>query len=497
MYHTIANGEVWRGEICNRAKDGSSYWVDTTIVPFLDKGGKPRQYMAIRADITERRRAEEARGWLAAIVESSEDAIISKDLQGIITAWNRGAEKVFGYSTSEAIGKPMLMLIPPERANEESDILERIRRGESVKHFETVRVRKDGTRVDISEAISPIRDASGATVGASKIARDITQRKQAEAARQLAEERYRRFVERTAAGVLRNTLDGRILESNDAMVRMLGYGSRAEFLSRPHPEIHYVNPEERRLLVERLKENGALNNYEACFQRKDGKPVWVVMSLVLVKGEDEDGDVLEATVIDVTERKQAEQRLSEQAEELSRQSLELLRSQQSLEDQARMLKLVMDSMGEGLIAADPNGHFLLWNDSADRLMGRRGDRSAHRAVDPPLQGFSARRDHALSGTRSAAGAGTARGTRASGIDRRTERTWEQSLSGSHGSPHERRRGRALRWSSGPTRHHRAQAGGRSAGPAGGATDAFPTCPGDPDSDAAIGAGQHWRRAGRG
>ncbi|MGB0012547.1 MAG: PAS domain S-box protein [Candidatus Sulfotelmatobacter sp.] len=147
--------------------------------------------------------------------------------------------------------------------------------------------------------------------------------------------------------------------------------ARAEFLSRPHPEIHYVNPEERRLLVERLKENGALNNYEACFQRKDGKPVWVVMSLVLVKGEDEDGDVLEATVIDVTERKQAEQRLSEQAEELSRQSLELLRSQQSLEEQARMLKLVMDSMGEGLIAADPNGHFLLWNDSADRLMGRR------------------------------------------------------------------------------------------------------------------------------
>ena len=225
--------------------------------------------------------------------------------------------------------------------------------------------------IDISEAISPIRDASGAIVGASKIARDITQRKQAEAARQLAEERYRRFVERTAAGVLRNTLDGRILESNDAMVRMLGYGSRAEFLSRPHPEIHYVNPEERRLLVERLKENGALNNYEACFQRKDGKPVWAVMSLVLVKGEDEDGDVLEATVIDVTERKQAEQRLSEQAEELSRQSLELLRSQQSLEEQARMLKLVMDSMGEGLIAADPNGHFLLWNDSADRLMGRR------------------------------------------------------------------------------------------------------------------------------
>ena len=87
--------------------------MDTTIVPFLEPRGKPRHYMAIRADITERKRAEEARGRLAAIVEFSDDAIISKDLQRIITAWNRGAEKVFGYSTSEAVGKPMLMLFPP------------------------------------------------------------------------------------------------------------------------------------------------------------------------------------------------------------------------------------------------------------------------------------------------------------------------------------------------------------------------------------------------
>ncbi len=101
-------------------------------------------FTSIRADITERKRAEEARGWLAAIVESSEDAIISKTLEGVITAWNRGAERTFGYSSAEAIGKPMMMLIPPERADEESDILDRIRRGESVKHFETVRMRKGG-----------------------------------------------------------------------------------------------------------------------------------------------------------------------------------------------------------------------------------------------------------------------------------------------------------------------------------------------------------------
>ena len=118
---------------------------------------------------------------LAAVVDCSDDAIISKDLNGTINAWNRGAEKIFGYSASEAVGRPMLMLFPPDRADEESDILARIRRGESVEHFETVRVRKDGKQIDVSVTISPVKDMNGTIVGASKIARDITERKQAEA----------------------------------------------------------------------------------------------------------------------------------------------------------------------------------------------------------------------------------------------------------------------------------------------------------------------------
>ena len=188
MYQTISHGKVWHGEVCNRAKDGSIYWVETTIVPFLDKNGKPRQYMALRTDVTERKRAEEARSYLANVVESSDDAIVAKTLTGTITAWNPGAEKLYGYSAAEALGRSMRTLIPPERALEEMEILARLRRGESVRHFDTVRVRKDGTYVDVSVTISPIRDKQGLIVGASNIGRDISERKRSEA--QLAEQAY-------------------------------------------------------------------------------------------------------------------------------------------------------------------------------------------------------------------------------------------------------------------------------------------------------------------
>jgi len=125
MYHTIANGEVWHGEICNRAKSDWIYWVDTTVFPFLDAYGKFRQYMAIRADITERKRAEEIRERLAAIVECCDDAVISKDLNGIITAWNRGAEKTFGHSSTEVSGEPRLILLPPDRRGGPDNLTDR------------------------------------------------------------------------------------------------------------------------------------------------------------------------------------------------------------------------------------------------------------------------------------------------------------------------------------------------------------------------------------
>ena len=149
--------------------------------PLLDETGAVIGGVNVLVDITDRKRAEGARAKLAAIVESSDDAIISKDVNGIIQSWNAGAERIFGYRAEEAVGQPLLtLLIPPERAAEEAMILERIRRGERIDHYETVRRRKDGSLLDVSLTVSPVIDDRGRIVGASKIARDVTERKRAE-----------------------------------------------------------------------------------------------------------------------------------------------------------------------------------------------------------------------------------------------------------------------------------------------------------------------------
>jgi PAS domain S-box-containing protein len=151
--------------------------------------------LAITRDITERKRAENAMRLLGAIVDSSDDAIISKDLRGTITSWNKSAERVFGYQADETIGRSVTMLIPPDRLDEEPGILARLQRGERVDHFETVRRHKDGSLIDVSLTISPVRDSAGTIIGASKIARDITERKRVEAALVESEGRFRQLAD--------------------------------------------------------------------------------------------------------------------------------------------------------------------------------------------------------------------------------------------------------------------------------------------------------------
>ena len=159
---------------------------DEHVFPFLDLLARQAADIIERARAEEERQhAEQAARLLASIVESSDDAIASKDLDGIVTSWNRGAEKLFGYAPEEMIGTPIAILIPPDRRNEQPEILARIRRGESIDHYETIRRRKDGTLVDISLTVSPIKDSSGKVIGASKIARDITETKEAQTRQEL------------------------------------------------------------------------------------------------------------------------------------------------------------------------------------------------------------------------------------------------------------------------------------------------------------------------
>ena len=153
--------------------------LDPSDAERVKDGEALRQTLAELEDTkTSLRESKERSQWLAAIIQSSDDAIIGKDLNGIITSWNKGAERIFGYSAEDAIGKSITILIPPERHHEEHTILRHIRRGDHVAHYETVRRRKDGSLIDISLTISPVRDTEGKVVGASKIARDITKRKQ-------------------------------------------------------------------------------------------------------------------------------------------------------------------------------------------------------------------------------------------------------------------------------------------------------------------------------
>jgi PAS domain S-box-containing protein len=182
----IARGErVEHYETVRRRKDGTLVEVSLSVSPIRDLRKRVIGASKIVRDISERRLAEETAAYLAAIVSSSTDAIVGKTLDGIVRSWNVAAERLFGYRADEAIGRAITPIIPPERLHEEDDALRRIRRGERVEHYETVRVRNDGTEVEVSLTISPVRNAAGVIIGASEVARDITERRQYEKEREL------------------------------------------------------------------------------------------------------------------------------------------------------------------------------------------------------------------------------------------------------------------------------------------------------------------------
>jgi len=194
-------------------------------------------------DVTERKQAERATSLLASIVDSSDDAILSKKLDGTITSWNQSAERLFGYKAQEAIGQHITLIVPWERRSEEEDILRRLARGERVEHFETVRRRKDGTQLDASLTISPIRDAAGRVIGASKVARDVSERKRIEVALRESEERFRAIFETTPECVKLVSADGTLLHMNGPGLQMVGARSADEVVGKNVYDL--IAPEDR------------------------------------------------------------------------------------------------------------------------------------------------------------------------------------------------------------------------------------------------------------
>jgi len=481
----------WEGELRHTTNQGVEVVVASRWTLQRDEQGAPTAILEINRDITERRRAEDLRERLAAIVDSSEDAIISKTLDGTVMAWNRGAEKVFGYSAAEIVGKSIRVLLPPNRRDEEADFLARIARGQSIDHFETARVRKDGTTIDVSVTISPIRDGAGVIVGASKIARDITERKHAEEAlrekeRRLSESQriahignwaydlmdpgrlewseelyrlygvssdtfvptvdsllglvvtedrpvIRKWMTDCAAGEKPAEMDFR-LRLPDGTVRVFSrrgelqydadnkpvrlVGTSQDITERRQAEAALRESEERLLAmangIPQLAFIGAADGSISWYNQRwyeftgttleqmqgwgwqsvqhpdylpkvlagwtaaiaAGTPFEMEFPLRGADGlfrafltrvmplKDSAGRVVRwfGTHTDISEFKQAQERLALQAEELRQ-------SRQALETKTYMMQSVLDSMVEGLVAADEHGKFTLWNPAAEKIMG--------------------------------------------------------------------------------------------------------------------------------
>jgi two-component system cell cycle sensor histidine kinase/response regulator CckA len=242
---------------------------------------------------------------LASLVESSDDAILAKDPFGIIQTWNSGAERLYGYEAAEVIGRSAILLLPPERAAEEAGILERIRRGERVDHFETTRLRKDGTLISVSLTVSPIRDAAGAIVGASHIARNVTERTRLEAATaQLAA-----IVSSSEDAMISKSLDGVILTWNAGAERVYGYTAeeaRFRHMSMLLPE---DREDEENAILERIRRGERVDHFETVRRHKDGHLIDVSVTISPIR--DNDGAVRGASHVarDITDRKKLQEQL--------------------------------------------------------------------------------------------------------------------------------------------------------------------------------------------
>jgi PAS domain S-box-containing protein len=342
----LALRREWEGELVHTRADGVGIIVLSSWIRHEAGEGIGGCVVEVNTDITERKQNEEAIERFAAIVQNSDDAIISKTLGGVITSWNPAAERMFGYSAEEAIGKPITFIFPPERYAEEAEMLARINRGELISHFETVRLRKDGRRIDISATISPLRDKKGKIIGASKILRDITEQRRSEQQLRLL---------RTCMANINDIImvtearsqdepDPTVIFINEAMERILGYSSAevigfspAKFLSDK------TDPRALADIREAIKNHRPIRR-QVVNRCKDGR------ELVM------DADI--SPIFDALGR-------CTHYVGIHRDVTELNGVMHRIEEQAKLL----DQTQDAILVRDLDGKVVFWNKAAERIYG--------------------------------------------------------------------------------------------------------------------------------
>jgi PAS domain S-box-containing protein len=329
MWGTILSGQVWRGEIVNRRKDGTLYIEELTITPVRGKAKEITHFVAIGQDITLRKQAEEARAQLAAIVESSDEAIISATLEGQILSWNEGAVRLFGYAADEIVGREVTTLVPPDHASDLRRFPELLRSGERVSRFVTACTRKDGSSVHVLVSMSPIYDKHGKVVSASAIVRDITERKQAEAA--LLEERHllHTLMDNLPDVIYFKDRESRFTRINQAHAKGFGLSDPAQaigkrdfdFFTGEHAQQAFADEQEI------IRTGQPMLGKEEKETWPDGHVTWVSSTKMALR--DARGNIVGTFGVsrDITERKEGEvamQKAMKAAEEANRAKSEFL-----------------------------------------------------------------------------------------------------------------------------------------------------------------------------
>jgi PAS domain S-box-containing protein len=309
-------GTVHHFESCGLTKQGLTIPLSLALSPLITQGGEIIGVARIARDITRDKAAERDLARLVALVDSADDAIVSKDLQGIVQTWNPAAEKMFGYEAAEIIGRSITTIIPADRQQEEGEVLSRIRQGQRVEHFETVRQRKDGRLIEVSLTVSPIRTTAGLIVGASKIAREITWRKR------LEREAWRlaAIVESSDDAIASKDLNGIVQTWNPAAERLFGY-TADEIIGKPIATIipDDLLPEEAEVL-RRIRTGKSVDHFETLRRHKSGRLIQISLTVSPILGPG--GEVIGASKIarDISEQR----RLARAAEEANRVKDEFL-----------------------------------------------------------------------------------------------------------------------------------------------------------------------------